>query len=115
MLKKFSILILVLFMVSCSSNDDSSEPENNGETASTITEITTISNSSATINATAQGASISAKGVVLSTSSNPTLENSENLNQGAGVGNYTSVITELISNTQYFVRAYSTDAGEYGV
>ncbi|MAZ72694.1 MAG: hypothetical protein CMC70_06070 [Flavobacteriaceae bacterium] len=110
MIKNFLIVLVLFAVVSCSSNDDSPESDTS-ETISSLTDITNVSNSSATVNANAQGTNVSEKGVVYSTTSNPTIENSESLSQGSGAGNYTLVLTNLSPNTQYFVKAYTTNEG----
>ena len=55
------------------------------------------------------GAIVTAKGVCWNTTPNPTIGNSFT-NEGIGVGEFTSNITELIPNTIYYVRAYATNA-----
>jgi uncharacterized protein (TIGR02145 family) len=57
------------------------------------------------------GGSITAKGVVWSTSPNPTLSiNQGSTNHGAGSGSFSSNLTGLIANETYFVRAYATNS-----
>jgi uncharacterized protein (TIGR02145 family) len=57
------------------------------------------------------GESITAHGVVWGTSQNPTLEiNLGSTIDGSGAGSYTSRLTGLSSNTNYYVRAYATNA-----
>jgi len=53
-------------------------------------------------------ATVTARGVCCSTSSNPTINNSHTTN-GTGTGSFTSNITGLTSNTTYYVRAYATN------
>jgi photosystem II stability/assembly factor-like uncharacterized protein len=67
-------------------------------------------------NVTSEGTSlISAVGVCWSTSPKPTLLNPKT-NDGAGVGSFTSTLTNLSSNTTYYVRAYASNGNgtEYG-
>ncbi|MBS1940569.1 MAG: fibrobacter succinogenes major paralogous domain-containing protein [Bacteroidetes bacterium] len=54
------------------------------------------------------GETILARGVCWSTSPNPTTANSL-VNNGSGVGNYTSIITGLAPNTTYYARAWATN------
>lgn len=54
------------------------------------------------------GSTISARGVVWSTSSNPTVSNSKTVD-GTGLGNFTSSITGLTANTLYYLRSYATN------
>jgi hypothetical protein len=59
------------------------------------------------------GHSIIARGVCWSTLSNPSIENSVNINissDGTGTGSFTSYLTGLRENVQYFVRAYATNS-----
>jgi hypothetical protein len=56
------------------------------------------------------GASITARGVVWSTSQNPTIVLSTKTNDGTGNGNFVSNISGLIPNTTYYVRAYATNS-----
>ena len=69
-------------------------------------------------NITSEGSSeVAARGVVWSTSENPTLEDNEGFtDDGTGTGEFTSNLTGLKAGTIYYVRAYATnDAGSaYG-
>jgi uncharacterized protein (TIGR02145 family) len=55
------------------------------------------------------GCSISARGVVWSTSQNPTISLSTKTSEGTGTGSFTSNLTGLTANTTYYVRAYATN------
>ena len=55
------------------------------------------------------GATVTARGVCWSTSSNPTVSNSHTTD-GNGTGSFTSSITGLTAGTTYYVRAYATNA-----
>ncbi|TVQ94008.1 MAG: hypothetical protein EA393_01505 [Bacteroidetes bacterium] len=79
-------------------------------TTSQVTNITQISATSGGNVTDDGGASVTARGVVWSTSQNPTLENNlGSTNNGSGAGAFTSNITGLSSNTTYYVRAYATN------
>ena len=56
------------------------------------------------------GASITARGVCWSTSSNPTISLTTKTTDGSGAGAFTSNITGLSANTTYYVRAYATNS-----
>jgi uncharacterized protein (TIGR02145 family) len=55
------------------------------------------------------GTSVTQRGVVWSTSPNPTTANNQS-NDGSGTGNYTSNLTGLTPNTTYYVRAYAINS-----
>ncbi len=52
---------------------------------------------------------ITARGVCWSAIQNPTV-NDAHSTDGVGIGSYTSDITDLMTNTHYYVRAYATNA-----
>ncbi len=60
---------------------------------------------------TGGNATITARGVCWSTSSNPTIALSTKTVDGTGIGSFTSSITGLTDNTTYYVRSYATNAG----
>jgi len=62
------------------------------------------------------GATVTARGVCWSTTSNPTTANNKT-SDGTGTGTFVSSITGLNSNTIYYVRAYATNSSgtTYGV
>jgi hypothetical protein len=55
------------------------------------------------------GSPITAKGVVWSTSPNPTIALATKTDDGTGVGAFTSTMSNLTNNTKYFFRAYATN------
>ncbi|MCL2167862.1 MAG: Ig-like domain-containing protein [Lentimicrobiaceae bacterium] len=74
-------------------------------------EVTNITSTTATSggNVTDHGNSlVTARGVCWSTSQNPTINDQKTID-GSGIGNFTSNITGLTSNTNYYVRAYATN------
>ncbi|MFA7710395.1 MAG: GLUG motif-containing protein [Candidatus Neomarinimicrobiota bacterium] len=76
------------------------------EAVTDITETTAVSGGNVADNG---GSDVTARGVVWSTSENPTLESNDGFTEnGTGVGEFTSEITGLNSNTTYYVRAYAT-------
>jgi uncharacterized protein (TIGR02145 family) len=57
------------------------------------------------------GSSVTARGVIWSTSENPTLEsNLGQTNNGTGTGSFTSSLTGLAPGATYFIRAYATNS-----
>jgi uncharacterized protein (TIGR02145 family) len=54
------------------------------------------------------GAEVTARGICWSTSANPITSDSKTTD-GAGIRSFTSILTELESNTTYHVRAYATN------
>ena len=82
-------------------------------TVTTTSPITSITRTTATGggNVTSDGGdSVTARGVVWSTSINPTTALSTKTSNGTGTGSFTSSITSLTCNTLYHVRAYATNS-----
>ena len=77
----------------------------------TTSSVTNISKTSATVggNVTSDGGmSVAERGVVYSTSSNPTTSNSK-VTSGSGMGSFTCSLTNLQEGTTYYVRAYAVN------
>jgi len=78
----------------------------------TTSEITSITQTSAVSGGTITadgGSPITYRGICWNTSPNPTTDNSGTIN-GSGPGAFTSLMTGLILNTTYYVRAYAINA-----
>jgi uncharacterized protein (TIGR02145 family) len=79
------------------------------------TQVTGITHNSAVSGGTVNdefGANVTARGVVWSTTANPTIENNEGItSDGAGTGQFVSFLTGLNHSTVYFVRAYASISG----
>ena len=60
------------------------------------------------------GASITARGVVWSTSPTPTISLSTKTSDGSGTGSFTSSLSGLTPSTTYYVRAYATNSAGTG-
>jgi hypothetical protein len=74
-----------------------------------LTDITaTTATSGGTVGADG-GASVTARGVCWSTTTNPTTLDSKTVD-GTGIGTFTSAITGLTSGTTYYVRSYATNS-----
>jgi hypothetical protein len=79
----------------------------------TTTAVGNITASSAATggNVTSAGNStVTARGVVWSSTQNPTVTLTTKTVNGSGVGSYVSSITGLVSNSAYYVRAYATSS-----
>jgi uncharacterized protein (TIGR02145 family) len=75
---------------------------------SSITETTASSGGSVTDDG---GANVTARGVVWSTSQNPTVQSNDGMTtDGSSVGSFTSNLTGLSPGTRYYVRAYATNS-----
>lgn len=114
-MKKLFLLSIISFLFSCSSDEN----ENNTPTpVVTIPVLTTSVISNITLNGASSGgnittnggADITARGVVWSTSPNPTISLTTKTTDGVGVGTFTSNLISLIPNTTYYVRAYATNS-----
>lgn len=71
-----------------------------------ITDISAITGGNITNDG---GTPVTQKGVVWSTSPNPTTANNSTTN-GSGTGSFTSNLTSLTASTTYYVRAYATNS-----
>ncbi|MAZ72698.1 MAG: hypothetical protein CMC70_06090 [Flavobacteriaceae bacterium] len=101
----------LLLLSACNKEDDA----NTGAKPVTISEISNITDLTATLSGNAQmndGTTITAKGFVWEISPNPVIEYSDFTNEGNGSGNFTSNISHLSRDTEYFVRAYITTSEE---
>lgn len=82
-----------------------------------INDISTSSASSGGIISADGGSEITARGIVWSKSSKPTIDSYLGItNNGTGLGQYSSQISNLDELTRYYVRAYATSSNgtEYG-
>jgi len=75
-----------------------------------VTEIRTTSIVSGGVISKDGGLPVIARGVVWSTSGNPTISLSSKTADGSGIGNFISTITGLSPGTRYFLRAYATNS-----
>jgi uncharacterized protein (TIGR02145 family) len=98
------------FSVRCL-KDSTTAPTGNLPTIIT-TQVNGITHNSATSggNITSDGGfPVTSRGVVWSTSSEPTVSLSTKANNGAGTGSFSSSLSSLSPNTTYYVRAYATN------
>lgn len=75
-----------------------------------VTSVTSVSAVCGGYVASDGGKSVTSRGVVWSTSQNPTVELLTKTNDGSGNGQFSSTVTGLEQNTTYYVRAYATNA-----
>jgi uncharacterized protein (TIGR02145 family) len=80
------------------------------DTVSSITDTTAQSGGNVTSDG---GAAVTARGVCWSTSPTPTIADSKTTD-GSGTGSFTSSLTGLTANTDYYVRAYATNSAGTG-
>jgi uncharacterized protein (TIGR02145 family) len=73
---------------------------------SNIVPLTAYSGGSVTNNG---GSSVTARGICWSTSANPTISNLKT-SDSTGIGSFTDSLTDLASQTVYYVRAYATNS-----
>ena len=79
-------------------------------TTANVTNIGVSSALSGGIISSDGGATVTARGVVWSTTINPTIALPTKTIDGAGTGTFVSNITGLLTNTTYYVRAYATNS-----
>ena len=98
--------------------EEKSFTTNNGSVSVTTAEVTDVTSTSAMCGGTVTVPSgntfpVTARGVCWGTSHNPTISNSHT-SDGTGTGTFTSSITGLMVNTNYYTRAYATnEAGTF--
>lgn len=100
----------VLFLFSCSSDENennSTAPALTTTNASNISIIGAVSGGNITSDG---GADITSRGVVWSTTQNPTIDLITKTMDGNGLGTFTSTISGLSPNTTYYARAYATNS-----
>ncbi|MCF8318541.1 MAG: hypothetical protein K9I02_07315, partial [Haliscomenobacter sp.] len=83
-------------------------------TTTSIVSITTTSATSGGNISADGGATITARGVVWSTSTNPTIILTTKTSNGTGIGSFTSTLTNLTPKTTYYVRAYAINSAGTG-
>jgi len=109
MLKSFYLFFLGLAIFSCTKLEEPIAGTSNKVEISTVNPVTKIGADSAFAGGTITkdgGETISERGIVWATSSNPTVNNFKR-NAGSGTGNYLIQIDTLLPFTDYFVRAYA--------
>lgn len=105
--------IIVSFFLSCQKpNEDIVEPIKNLPSVTTVpaSQITFISFASGGTVADDGGDSVVSRGVVWSSSPNPTINLPTKQAIGAGLGNFTGTIDNLSTGTLYYYRAYAVNS-----
>ena len=92
--------------VSFTTNNQVVVPTVTTTAATQVTETTAVTGGNVTSDG---GASVTERGVVYSTSRNPTTSNSK-VKNGSGTGYFTCNLTGLQANTTYYVRAYAVNS-----
>ena len=113
-----SMLIMCLcfiLAISCKKKDDNNNnnliptPKVPVLTTAEISNIT-LTSASGGGNITSQGtSSVTARGICWSTSQNPTTSDNHTIDS-SGIGHFISYLSDLITDTQYYVRAYATNS-----
>ncbi len=97
------LLLIVPLLVAC--EKEAVKPVVTTIDITEITETSAVAGGDVTSDG---GAEVTARGVCWSVNPNPTIDD-KHTEDGAGVGNFTSNITELTTNTVYHLRAYATN------
>ncbi len=108
----FLLIIFNLFLLSCSTNDSSSDANVVVRPSIRTTVASLINQTSATTGGnliSSGGGTILARGICYSLSPNPTIEDTKISNPGT-LGTFECRITGLTAATQYYVRAYATNS-----
>jgi uncharacterized protein (TIGR02145 family) len=79
-----------------------------------ISDITSTSAKSGGIVTGDCGSVVTARGVVWSTSPNPTISLTTKTTNGSGTGSFTSSLSGLTPNTTYYIKAYATNSSGTG-
>jgi uncharacterized protein (TIGR02145 family) len=102
----FSGAVLLIILCNACKKDKPTPPV---ITTAAVTEISYTTASSGGNATNEGGAPIIAKGVCWSTSSDPSISDNKTTEIG-GLGTFSSSLTQLTSNTLYYVRAYATNS-----
>ncbi|MBK8484994.1 MAG: fibrobacter succinogenes major paralogous domain-containing protein [Saprospiraceae bacterium] len=112
------LLTLTLAVILSCDKDSTKDLNQSGKvpelTTTMISSITAESASSGGIITDDGGSPVTARGVVWSTSAQPTVTLATKTNDGIGIGSYGSNISGLNSLTTYYLRAYATNANGTG-
>ncbi|MCD4693117.1 MAG: hypothetical protein K8R79_09395, partial [Calditrichales bacterium] len=110
------IIIFTVFLISCSNDDSNPTTPSSSVPVLTTADVSEIDTSTANCggNITSDGgALVTARGVCWSTAQTPTVSDSIT-NDGGGAGSFTSEMSGLTPETDYYVRAYATNSAGTG-
>jgi len=108
------IMGLLVLSNSCKKDEDNDDPKNVAVlTTADVTDITQTGAIAGGDITNDGGVEVTARGVCWGTSESPSINDSKT-EDGKGEGNFTSQISELSSNTTYYVRAYATNSAGTG-
>jgi uncharacterized protein (TIGR02145 family) len=103
----YAIAIATIFGCASENNSVKTAPQ---LTTTTITNIT-LNSAVSGGNVTSDGGdAVNARGIVWSTVTSPTTSLTTRTTDGSGIGNFSSLITNLLPSSTYFVRAYATNS-----
>ena len=103
-------LILVMFLMFANSCKKDETPVLLATlTTSTVIDITTTTAIGGGMVTLDGGANVSERGICWGTNTNPTIANYKTID-GTGTGSFTSTLTGLTENTNYYVRAYALNS-----
>lgn len=112
----YGVLLFVLVFVSCKKDSDNTNPDADklpvfaNPTGSPISDITAQSARFAVTISGDGGSSITSRGVVWHTASNPTTALSTKTADSTGTGSFVATLSGLMADTKYYARAYATNA-----
>ena len=108
----YFLLVFNLILTSCSSESDANETNSVTPISITTTEASSINRTTAKVGGvllSAGGGTVTSRGVCYSAEPNPTIEDTKISNPG-WIGTFVCQLTGLDAATQYFVRAYASNA-----
>lgn len=112
-MKNLAIISILILLLSCSEDDDVNLLPVPDVATVELTELTINSVKTGGLITATEGTDITAKGVVWSTSPNPTVDLGTKTNEGSDATNFTSTVAGLSANTTYYLRAYATYVVSY--
>lgn len=108
--KSSVLFVAITTVLGCATSENTSSTTAPTVTVTTISNIT-LNNASSGGNVSSDGGdAVTARGIVWNTVTSPTISLTTKTNDGSGTGNFSSSITNLISSTTYFIRAYATNS-----